>query len=242
VLFTGKSVASILFPFSHLIPDSPGQLRLFTRHPIQRLQSCHPFCCPTSACCHPPRATHRIPQHLLLHTRLFQTEGFTPIPLESLTSSDNPPTDMTPSTPQPQPQAYGATPSSSRTQRSRQVSRRTPRRSMPPTPPEAPEGQATVVSSVSNLANTIIGAGALAFPSAFASMGLIPGILSCAFSACTSIFGLYLLSRCATMVGKKPGQETTKASFNEVAKMTFGKGWATRLFDVRPDSSVDEQS
>jgi hypothetical protein len=35
------------------------------------------------------------------------------------------------------------------------------------------------------------------------------------------------------MVGKKPGQETTKASFNEVAKMTFGKGWATRLFDVR---------
>ena len=74
--------------------------------------------------------------------------------------------------------------------------------------------------------------GALAFPSAFASMGLIPGILSCAFSASTSIFGLYLLSRCATMVGKKPGQETTKASFNEVAKMTFGKGWATRVFDV----------
>jgi hypothetical protein len=34
------------------------------------------------------------------------------------------------------------------------------------------------------------------------------------------------------MVGKKPGQETTKASFNEVAKMTFGKGWATRVFDV----------
>ena len=34
------------------------------------------------------------------------------------------------------------------------------------------------------------------------------------------------------MVGKKPGQETTKASFNEVAKMTFGRGWATRVFDV----------
>jgi len=144
---------------------------------------------------------------------------------------------MTPSTPQPaqpaQPPAYGATPSSSRTQRSRQVSRRTPRRSKSPEEPrEAPEGQATIVSSVSNLANTIIGAGALAFPSAFASMGLIPGILSCAFSASTSIFGLYLLSRCATMIGKKPGQETTKASFNEVAKMTFGKGWATRVFDV----------
>jgi hypothetical protein len=141
---------------------------------------------------------------------------------------------MTPSTPQSQaqPPAYGATPSSTRTPRSRQVSRRTPRRSKSPSPAEAPEGQATIVSSVSNLANTIIGAGALAFPSAFASMGLIPGILSCAFSASTSIFGLYLLSRCATMVGKKPGQETTKASFNEVAKMTFGKGWATRVFDV----------
>lgn len=139
-----------------------------------------------------------------------------------------------PSTPQAQaqPPAYGATPSSSRTPRSRQVSRRTPRRSKSPSPAEAPEGQATIVSSVSNLANTIIGAGALAFPSAFASMGLIPGILSCAFSASTSIFGLYLLSRCATQVGKKPGQETTKASFNEVAKMTFGKGWATRVFDV----------
>jgi hypothetical protein len=37
------------------------------------------------------------------------------------------------------------------------------------------------------------------------------------------------------MVGKKPGQETTKASFNEVAKMTFGKGWATRVFDVGYD-------
>lgn len=94
------------------------------------------------------------------------------------------------------------------------------------------EGHATVKSSVINLANTVIGAGALAFPSAFASMGLVPGILSCVYSATTTAFGLYLLSRCATEVGKKPGDEGRKASFNEVARLTFGKGWAIRLFDV----------
>ena len=156
-----------------------------------------------------------------------------PVPLRTI--SNTAPAEMTPSTPKGATPAYGAVQSSSQTprsQRSRQTSRRTPRRSAAPEPPLEEQGHATIQSSVSNLANTIIGAGALAFPSAFASMGLIPGILSCAFSASTSIFGLYLLSRCATMVGKKPGQETTKASFNEVAKMTFGKGWATRVFDV----------
>lgn len=108
------------------------------------------------------------------------------------------------------------------------------------------QGEATVVSSVSNLANTIIGSGALAFPSAFASMGLIPGMISCAFSGLTAAFGLYLLSRCATQVGRPripssstEGDQTTKeshhpieASFNTVALLTFGQGWATRCFDA----------
>lgn len=88
------------------------------------------------------------------------------------------------------------------------------------------------MSSFSNLANTIIGSGALAFPAAFASMGMIPGIISCLFSASTAIFGLWLLSRCATLVGKAPGDEGRKASFNEVARLAFGKGWVMRLFDV----------
>lgn len=96
----------------------------------------------------------------------------------------------------------------------------------------APPG-ATILSSFSNLANTIIGSGALAFPAAFASMGMIPGIISCLFSASTAIFGLWLLSRCATLVGKNPGDEGRKASFNEVARLAFGKGWVMRLFDVR---------
>ncbi|OXG13500.1 vacuolar amino acid transporter 5 [Cryptococcus neoformans] len=94
------------------------------------------------------------------------------------------------------------------------------------------DGHASVISSVSNLSNTILGAGALAFPSAFAAMGLLPGILSCAFSGVTAIFGLYLLSKCATIVGTRPGDEGKKASFNEIAKLTFGKGWATKAFDL----------
>ncbi|KAJ9109889.1 hypothetical protein QFC19_001869 [Naganishia cerealis] len=134
------------------------------------------------------------------------------------------------------------------------------------------QGKASVTSGVSNLANTIIGSGALAFPSAFASMGLIPGIFSCAFSGMTSAFGLYLLSRCARQVGRpmhykcitvegraspgkdleesesipstarvveviqNPGHESylneQEASFNSVALLTFGQGWATRCFDA----------
>ncbi|KAK8845389.1 hypothetical protein IAR55_006102 [Kwoniella newhampshirensis] len=94
------------------------------------------------------------------------------------------------------------------------------------------DGHASVTSSVTNLTNTIVGAGALAFPSAFASMGIIPGVISCAFSAVTAMFGLYLLSRCASVVGTRPGEEGRKASFNEVARLTFGKGWATRAFDL----------
>jgi hypothetical protein len=94
------------------------------------------------------------------------------------------------------------------------------------------EPQGTVWSSIVNLTNTTVGAGALAFPSAFSAMGLVPGVASCLVSASTAAFGLYLLSRCATQVGQRPGDEGRKASFNEVARISFGKGWITRLFDV----------
>ena len=94
------------------------------------------------------------------------------------------------------------------------------------------QGHASVSSSVVNLTNTIIGAGALAFPSAFASMGLILGAVSCVFSCFTTAFGLFLLSRCATRVGLLPGDEGKKASFNEVARLAFKQGGAVRVFDV----------
>ncbi|WVQ76391.1 hypothetical protein IAR50_006057 [Cryptococcus sp. DSM 104548] len=93
-------------------------------------------------------------------------------------------------------------------------------------------GHASITSSVTNLSNTILGAGALAFPSALAAMGIVPGMLSCLSSGMSAMFGLYLLSRCATVVGTRPGDEGRKASFNEVARLTFGKGWATKVFDL----------
>ncbi|WVN87357.1 uncharacterized protein L203_102535 [Cryptococcus depauperatus CBS 7841] len=99
-------------------------------------------------------------------------------------------------------------------------------------PDSTKDGHASITSSVTNLSNTILGAGALAFPSAFAAMGMLPGSLSCAFSGATAMFGLYLLSRCATIVGTQPGHEGRKASFNEIARLTFGKGWAIRAFDL----------
>ena len=97
------------------------------------------------------------------------------------------------------------------------------------------QGKASILSSVTNLTNTVIGAGALAFPSAFAAMGLLPGIISCIYSGSVTSFGLYLLTRCATMVGRRPGDEGRVTSFNEVARITFGKGWATRIFDVKSE-------
>ncbi|KAH8079910.1 transmembrane amino acid transporter protein-domain-containing protein, partial [Filobasidium floriforme] len=89
------------------------------------------------------------------------------------------------------------------------------------------QGKATIASCVSNLANTIIGSGALAFPSVFASMGLIPAFFSCIFAGACSAFGLYLLSLCA-----RQGYEKPEASFNQIARLTFGEGWATRCFDA----------
>ncbi|GMK58922.1 hypothetical protein CspeluHIS016_0603640 [Cutaneotrichosporon spelunceum] len=125
------------------------------------------------------------------------------------------------------PSSYGATSDSMPRQSSR-----TRRRAHRIARAAADRPGASVLSSFSNLSNTIIGSGALAFPSAFAAMGMIPGFISCLFSASTAMFGLWCLSRCAELVGKKPGDEGRKASFNEVARLAFGKGWVMRLFDL----------
>ncbi|KAL7411742.1 transmembrane amino acid transporter protein-domain-containing protein [Mrakia frigida] len=87
-------------------------------------------------------------------------------------------------------------------------------------------GSASVFSSVSNLANTILGTGMLAFPSAFASIGIVPGLISCATSGFLAFSGLYFLSLCAAKV-----QPARKSSFNAVSMLTFGKG-ATVFFDL----------
>ncbi|RPD64134.1 vacuolar amino acid transporter 5 [Lentinus tigrinus ALCF2SS1-7] len=77
------------------------------------------------------------------------------------------------------------------------------------------QGHASLVSSTSNLANTIIGSGMLTFPLAMASAGIIPGIITCMFSGGVAAFGLYLLSLCAA---KAPHR---RASFFTIAEMTF---------------------
>ena len=119
-------------------------------------------------------------------------------------------------------------------------------------------GRATLTSSVSNLANTIIGSGACAvsfsyhrflqrvlqacshslgyvpmaysyflfncFVQAFASAGIIPGVLTCLFSGTVGAFGLYLLSACAR---KAPHR---RSSFFAIATLTFPR--AAVFFDA----------
>ncbi|KAJ7574441.1 transmembrane amino acid transporter protein-domain-containing protein [Mycena floridula] len=86
------------------------------------------------------------------------------------------------------------------------------------------EGNASLVSSVSNLANTIIGSGMLTFPLAMASAGIIPGIITCLLSGSIAAFGLYILSLCAA---KTPHRAS---SFFAVAQLTFPK--AAVFFDA----------
>lgn len=57
-----------------------------------------------------------------------------------------------------------------------------------------------------------------------ASAGIIPGMITCIFSGSVAVFGLYLLSLCAT---KTPHR---RASFFAVAQITFPK--AAVFFDA----------
>ncbi|KAF7308221.1 Aa-trans domain-containing protein [Mycena chlorophos] len=86
------------------------------------------------------------------------------------------------------------------------------------------DGKASMVSSVSNLANTIIGSGMLTFPLAMASAGILPGMLTCIFSGSVAAFGLYLLSLCAARAPHR------RSSFFAVAQMTFPR--AAVFFDA----------
>ncbi|KAJ3989322.1 transmembrane amino acid transporter protein-domain-containing protein [Lentinula detonsa] len=89
---------------------------------------------------------------------------------------------------------------------------------------DKPDGHASMISSISNLANTIIGSGMLTFPLALASAGILPGMLTCVLSGSIAAFGLYLLSLCAA---KTPHR---RSSFFAVAQMTFPK--AAVFFDA----------
>lgn len=86
------------------------------------------------------------------------------------------------------------------------------------------EGEATLTSCVANLSNTILGTGMLAMPHAFASGGIIPGILTVLWCGLTAWLGLYFLSRCAA---KAPHRA---ASFAALSNLTFPR--IGRLFDL----------
>ncbi|OTA98940.1 hypothetical protein M426DRAFT_325546 [Hypoxylon sp. CI-4A] len=89
---------------------------------------------------------------------------------------------------------------------------------------EAGGGQATMVSSVINLLNTIIGAGTLAMPSAMSHFGMVIGIIVIIWSGFTSAFGLYLQSRCARYLDRG------SSSFFALSQLTYPN--AAVIFDA----------
>jgi amino acid permease len=85
-------------------------------------------------------------------------------------------------------------------------------------------GQASWLSSVINLVNTIVGAGVLAMPSALSHMGLVLGILVIVWSGLASGFGLYLQTRCARYLDRG------SASFFALSQITYPN--AAVIFDA----------
>ncbi|KAK6829482.1 AVT6-involved in amino acid efflux from the vacuole [Apiospora arundinis] len=88
----------------------------------------------------------------------------------------------------------------------------------------AHNGQATTISSVVNLLNTIVGAGTLAMPSALSHFGVVMGVLVIVWSGFTSAFGLYLQSRCARYLDRG------SASFFALSQLTYPN--AAVIFDA----------
>jgi amino acid permease len=85
-------------------------------------------------------------------------------------------------------------------------------------------GQATTISSVVNLLNTIVGAGTLAMPSVMSHMGIMLGVILIVWSGLTAAFGLYLQSRCARYL------ERGTASFFALSQITYPN--AAVIFDA----------
>ncbi len=73
----------------------------------------------------------------------------------------------------------------------------------------------SAASSVTNLANTIIGAGVLAMPHAMAQSGIVLGLATMVVSGATSCLGLYFQGLCARRI------ERGHASFFAVSQHTY---------------------
>ncbi|MCJ1247600.1 hypothetical protein MMC30_004815 [Trapelia coarctata] len=85
-------------------------------------------------------------------------------------------------------------------------------------------GQASWISSVINLVNTIVGAGVLAMPLAMSHMGILLGVFIIIWSGLTAGFGLYLQTRCARYLDRG------SASFFALSQITYPN--AAVIFDA----------
>ncbi|KAL2210110.1 hypothetical protein CC79DRAFT_1330503 [Sarocladium strictum] len=86
------------------------------------------------------------------------------------------------------------------------------------------QGQASMVSSIVNLVNTIIGAGTLAMPSVLSHMGIMLGVVLIIWSGLTAAFGLYLQTKCARYL------ERGTSSFFALSQITYPS--AAVIFDM----------
>ncbi|KAL2809566.1 transmembrane amino acid transporter protein-domain-containing protein [Aspergillus granulosus] len=86
------------------------------------------------------------------------------------------------------------------------------------------QGQASWLSCVINLVNTIVGAGVLAMPLAISHMGIVLGTFVILWSGVTAGFGLYLQSRCAQYLDRG------SASFFALSQITYPN--AAVIFDA----------
>ncbi|KJZ72536.1 hypothetical protein HIM_08060 [Hirsutella minnesotensis 3608] len=85
-------------------------------------------------------------------------------------------------------------------------------------------GQASTLSSIVNLLNTIVGAGTLAMPSVLSHMGIMLGVVMILWSGVTASFGLYLQSRCARYLDRG------SSSFFALSQITYPG--ASVIFDL----------
>lgn len=85
-------------------------------------------------------------------------------------------------------------------------------------------GQASWISSVINLLNTIVGAGILAMPLALSRMGIIFGSIIILWAGLTAGFGLYLQSKCSRYLDRGA------ASFFALSQITYPN--AAVIFDA----------
>jgi amino acid permease len=76
-------------------------------------------------------------------------------------------------------------------------------------------GQASFISSVINLVNTIVGAGVLAMPRAMSQMGILLGTSVIIWSGIMAGFGLYLQTRCAQYLDRG------HSSFFALSQLTY---------------------